>query len=345
MPSPGGCSCRELETLVPTARQLDVRRPTLGVTHLGHLPDPGPAAKPAPLIAQPPPRTRRGAAQEGEAMRNPLKFALIAALLLFVGATAVMYQKYQKSNTAFTALKAEDEDTRGRYAAAIGSIATIQDSLNAIVLGEDAARLTPTGYELERTLSQSQGDQVLAKIGVLRAGIERSKARIQELDQNLKKSGMQIQGLEQMMASLKRTVAKKEAMIAQLTQQVESLHTQVNGLTVSVEEKRQELGTVFVIMGSKKELVSAGAVVSTGGVLGIGKTLKPTGHVDESMCITVDTDQASTVDIPAKDALVVSAQPATSYALEPVGDHTLLRILDPKEFRKVRHVVIVTKTA
>ena len=88
----------------------------------------------------------------------------------------------------------------------------------------------------------------------------------------------------------------------QLTGQVESLHTQVNGLTVSVEEKQHELGTVYCLMGSKKDLTTAGAVVSTGGVLGIGKTLKPTGHVDESVCIAIDTDQESTVDIPASVA-------------------------------------------
>jgi hypothetical protein len=278
-------------------------------------------------------------------MRSSLKYALIAALVLFVGVSAVLFQKYQRSTTALAALKAEDEDTRGRYTEALGSIATIQDSLNAIVLGDEAAKLTPSGYELERNLSQSQGDRVLAKIGVLRAGIERSKERIAELDRNLKKRGMKIQGLEQMIGSLRRTVVRKEAMIANLTEQVESLHTQVNGLTVSVEEKRQELGTVFVLMGSKRELTNAGAVVSTGGVLGIGKTLKPTGNVDESLCIAVDTDQQSTVDIPAKKAQVVSAQPASSYALEPLGDHTLLRILDPKQFRKVRHLVIVTRTA
>lgn len=278
-------------------------------------------------------------------MRSPLKVVLIVALLLFVGATAVFFQKYQQTNQTLTAVQAEDEETRGRYAAAIGSIATIQDSLNAIVLGDEAARLTPSGYEVERNLSQSQGDQVLAKIGLLRAGIERSKARIQELDQNLKKSGMKISGLEKMMAGLRRTVAKKEAMIADLSKQVESLHTEVNGLTVSNEEKRKELGTVMVIMGTKKELTTAGAVFATGGVLGLGKTLKPTGRVDESMCVAVDTDQETTVDIPSKEVKVVSSQPVSSYTLEPVGDHTLLRILDPKEFRKVRHLVIVTKTA
>ena len=138
---------------------------------------------------------------------------------------------------------------------------------------------------------------------------------------------------------------EKEEMIAQLTVQVDSLHTQVDGLTASNEDKRRELGTVFCMMGSKKELTTAGAVVATGGVLGLGKTLKPTGAIDESRCLAIDTDQETTVDIPAPKAQVVSSQPLTSYALESLGDHTLLRILDPKEFRKVRHLVIVTKTA
>ena len=277
-------------------------------------------------------------------MRAP-RVVFVAVLLVAVGSAGVFFQKYHQSTTALAAEQAENEATRGHYAAAIGSIAAIQDSLNAIVLGDAAARLTPSGYEVERNLSASQGDLVLAKIGLLKAGVERSKARIEELDRNLKKSGLKIEGLERLMASLRRSVAKKEEMIAQLTTQVDSLHTQVDGLTASNEEKRQELGTVFCMMGSKKELTTAGAVVATGGVLGLGKTLKPTGDIDESRCLAIDTDQETTVDIPAKKALVVSAQPATSYALESLGDHTLLRILDPKEFRKVRHLVIVTKSA
>jgi hypothetical protein len=282
-------------------------------------------------------------------MRSSLKYALIGALLVFAGTSAVLYQKYQKTTTTLAAVQAAQEETRGQYAAAIGSIAAIQDSLNAIVPGVGAARMTPAGYEVERNLSASQGDLVLARIGLLKAGVERSKERIARLDKDLKKSGIKVHGLERMMASLKSTVAEKEGMIAQLTQQVESLNTQVSGLstqvsglTVTVEEKRQELGTVYVLMGSKKDLTTAGAVVATGGVLGMGKTLKPTGHVDESACVAIDTDQQRTVEIPAKKAQVLSAQAATSYALEPLGEHTLLRILDPKEFRKVRHLVIVT---
>ena len=62
-------------------------------------------------------------------MRSPLKFALIAGLLIFAGATVVLYQKNHQTNQTLAAVQAEDEETRGRYAEAIGSIAAIQDSL------------------------------------------------------------------------------------------------------------------------------------------------------------------------------------------------------------------------
>lgn len=278
-------------------------------------------------------------------MNSPAKFALAALLVLSIGASLVLYQKYHETTTALATERSQNEATRGQYADAIGSIASIQDSLNLIVLGDAAVRLTPNGYEAERNLTQPAADRVMERISVLRAGIERSKARIDELAAHLKKSGMKIQGLETMIASLKRTVAKKEMQIADLTGQVASLNTQVTGLTASVEEQKHELGTVYVRMGDKKDLTSSGVVVATGGVLGLGKTLKPTGLVDESLCTAINTDEQTTLDIPAKRALVLTAQPASSYALEPAGDHTVLRIIDPKEFRKVRHLVILTKTA
>ena len=47
--------------------------------------------------------------------------------------------------------------------------------------------------------------------------------------------------------------------------------------------------------------------------------------------------------IEAKKAVVLTAQPVSSYVLEPVGTNSVdLRITDPKEFRKVKQVVILT---
>jgi len=276
-------------------------------------------------------------------MRRTTAVALTLISLLLIGTTVVFYSKYRKSVANYAEMKAEDESTQLRYGHAIGEIATIQDSLNAIVLGEEALQTLPAHREVEAQLPGTLHDQVLTRIATLKGAIERTKDRITELDAKLRKSGIRIAGMEKMIAGLRKSVAEKEDRIAQLTTQVDTLQTQVTGLTVAVEDKQQELATIFYMVGSKKELVRSGVVASEGGVLGIGKTLKPSGHFDEAAFTRLDTDQESVIRIPAKKAQVLSAQPVTSYVLEPLGtDMVELRILDPKEFRKVKQVVILT---
>jgi uncharacterized coiled-coil protein SlyX len=276
-------------------------------------------------------------------MRKSLVFALALISVVLIGTTAVLYSKYQKSVASYAEMKEEDESTRLRYGHAIGEIATIQDSLNAIVLGEEALQTLPAHREVEAQLPGTLHDQVLTRIATLKGAIERTKDRITELDAKLRKNGIRIAGMEKMIAGLRKSVAEKEDRIAQLTTQVDTLQTQVTGLTVAVEDKQQELATIFYMVGSKKELVRSGVVASEGGVLGIGKTLKPSGHFDEAAFTRLDTDQETVIRIPAKKAQVLSAQPVTSYVLEPLGtDMVELRILDPKEFRKVKQVVILT---
>ena len=68
----------------------------------------------------------------------------------------------------------------------------------------------------------------------------------------------------------------------------------------------------------------------------------PSGKVDEAACTVVDTDAQSVIPIPSPHARVLTPQPPGSYTLEPVNGQLELRILDAREFRKVRHLVIVT---
>ena len=111
--------------------------------------------------------------------------------------------------------------------------------------------------------------------------------------------------------------------------------------SASLEESRRELGTVYYVVGTKKELSNAGIIESKGGILGIGKTVKPTGNFDDRQFTALDTDFASVIPVAAEEAQVVSAQPVDSYALADNGDGIELRILDPEAFRAVKHVIIV----
>ena len=279
-------------------------------------------------------------------MRRMSVVALALISLVLIGTTIFFYSKYKKSQADYTQLQTEDESTRMRYGNAIAEIATIQDSLNAIVLGDEPVEGAAARSQAEVEVPGTVHDQVLTRIATLRGAIERTKERITELDARLKKSGIKIEGMNKMIAGLRRSVTEKEEQIAMLTTQVDTLQTQVTGLTVAVEDKQTELATVFYAMGSKKELQRSGVVEAKGGVLGIGKTLRPTGHPDQSVFTPLDTDEQTVIQIPAEKVdkvKVLSAQPVSSYVLQPVGTNMVeLRIVYPKEFRKIRQVVILT---
>jgi uncharacterized coiled-coil protein SlyX len=204
----------------------------------------------------------------------------------------------------------------------------------------------------EQRLTPEQGHEAMDRIAMLKGSIERTKTRIAELETSLKKSGVKISGLQKMVAGLKRTVEEKETLVAELTTRVDSLQTQVTGLATTVQEnqdtirtQRQEIGTVYYVIGTKHDLTTNGVLVAKGGVLGMGKTLKPSGTFNETLFTPIDTNDQDVVYIPsAKKAQVLSAQPVTSYALTAAGDGLELRILNPREFRMVKHLVIMTTT-
>lgn len=284
-------------------------------------------------------------------MRRNIVVVLSLISVLLLGAAAVSYSKYQKSQEDFAKATADQETMRLRYDQAVNEIVTIQDSLNAIVLGEQAAQ-----GDIEFQSPPTLHDKVLNRIAELKAATERTKGRIEELDHRVKRSGVKIAGMERMIAGLRKSVADREERIALLGTQVDTLETKVAGLSVEVEGKQQvivqkeqeltqkqsELATIFYAVGTKKELTKSGVVEGKGGVLGVGKSLQLSGRFDESSFNVLNTDQENVIRIPAEKAQVLSAQPVTSYALQTVGkDMVELRILNPVEFRKIKHLVIL----
>jgi predicted RNase H-like nuclease (RuvC/YqgF family) len=289
-------------------------------------------------------------------MRRPVGFVLAAIAVLLLGATAVSYSKYRKSQADFEQATANQEAMRQRYDRAVTEIVTIQDSLNAIVLGDENVQASAGRSDVEVNEPGTLHDNVLSRITELKSAIERTKTRIEDLDHRLKRSGVKIAGMERMMAGLRKSVAEKETRIAQLNGQVDTLETRVAGLTADVETKQQELSvkqeelmarqrelaTIFYAMGTKKELTKSGVVLSKGGVLGLGKSLKLSGQYNESTFTPLNTDEEAVIRIPFEKAVVLSAQPVTSYSIQPVSKEMVeLRILNATEFRKVKHLVIV----
>src|SRR5262249_61530278 len=102
-------------------------------------------------------------------MRRPVQIAIGALMALLLVATGVFYSKYHKAATDYTNMKAQEESTRERYGQAIGEIAAIQDSLHAIVVG-DQGHLVSSDLEVERRLSETGGDAPPARIAGVSGG-------------------------------------------------------------------------------------------------------------------------------------------------------------------------------
>ncbi len=296
-------------------------------------------------------------------MRRHLWIPLLVLAVVLAGVAVKLDQNLDRSRTEFAALQADEAATRERYGQAIGEIAAIQDSLDAIVVGDDGTRRLEEQLDAERSLTRERSDETMDRIAVIRAGVERAKVRIEDLEARLKASDVKVAGLEKLVQNLRASVAEKEAVIAQLTTRVDELQTQVAGLTTKVQEgeqlieaqavtietqtaaiedRRRELGTVYYTIGTKKELKEAGLVVSKGGILGLGKTLQLSGQFDGTDFTPLDTDKETVIHIAADEVRLLSDQPVTSYALVPVGEEFELHILDPVAFRAVKHVVIMT---
>jgi peptidoglycan hydrolase CwlO-like protein len=283
-------------------------------------------------------------------MSRSALFALLAVIVLLIGATVVIFQRYRTTSADYA-------ESQAHYNEAINAIAEIQDSLYAITPRDSTVGMLAQGLQTEQKLTEPQTQQALERIAVINGSIQRTKGRIRELEANLAKSGVKIVGLQRMIGNLKQTVAEKEEQVSQLVVRVDSLQNRVTGLETDVqagqetirardqalEDKRRELATIFYIVGTRKELTTAGVVVAKGGFLGLGKTVQLSGRFDESLFTPLDTDQERLVHAPSAKVQVLSAQPTSSYELAVGTDRTELHIVDTKEFRKVKHLVIMTR--
>ena len=288
-------------------------------------------------------------------MRKAVLIVLGALVVVSVATSVMLYQRYQTATEHVTVAKASESDAQQRYGDALNAIAEIQDSLGTLGVGGPARPVLPGSPATERGLSMARGREALDRIALLKAGIRRTRERLSALETKVHRGGLRVAGLEHLIDNLKRTLGEKEQLVATLTSQVDSLHVQVGGLTTQVaqaqdtiqvqgqhlEDQRRELGTVYVTIGTKRALTRAGLVTAKGGVLGLGRTLVPASRGDEHLFTAIDTDAHTVIHIPGAKAHVITAQPASSYALLPAGREMELRILDPHEFRTVRHVVIV----
>jgi hypothetical protein len=290
-------------------------------------------------------------------MKKPVLIGLSIVVVLLLAGLVYLGMKYRQQGQRYVAVQQAEEGVRKQFDAALESIAEIQDSLSAIVPEEAHAMRLSQKAEMGGPITRTQKEQMLSTISDLKESIKNTKQRIRDLEKNLKSSQVKVTGLERIIANLKKSVEQREVLVQRLTARVDSLNVTVAGLKTDVakgqekiaeqqqviEDKRREIGTIYYIVGTKKDLKDKGIIATTGGVIGLGKSVQLSGAFEQGFFNSMDTDQVTDVSIRGKEPQVLSAQSKSSYEIQTWPDGARLHILNVEEFRKVKYLVVMVK--
>ena len=181
--------------------------------------------------------------------------------------------------------------------------------------------------------------------------------RLQDNEQKLRSTQTRLRDLGARNKDLTARIATYDSMVVEYTRVIETQRMQIADLTTQVDtlstgnmQLRNEVGilsarwsTVYMIAGTKKELMAKGIISEVGGsrVLGLGwrtgETLVParTLKADDFTALTKQEAAEITLPDPNKKYKLVSRQNVEYLEVKPDKDGKVrgtLRIVDPDEF-------------
>ncbi len=207
-----------------------------------------------------------------------------------------------------------------------------------------------------KELKGTQIQRINENISEINALMNENKAKIAALTKKLKGSNIKTAELEKMIASLNQQVGEKDKQLADLNAQLAVLNTTVTKLNTDVvsltaentqrqsviEDQTTKLHTAYYTTGTFKELESKKIVMKEGGFLGLGREKKLKQDFNSDSFSTIDITKTATIPIDAKDAVVLTNHPTSSYTIEHKGKEVSnLTITDPDKFWKASKYLVV----
>ncbi len=235
----------------------------------------------------------------------------------------------------------------------------IQESLDSIKTVEKQVTLSSAQHG---ELKSSQKQQILEDISLLNQLLQKNKEMTSTLQKKLSNANSKIGQLQGMVAELQKMVENlnsqiesKDADIAKLTQDVKRLNIDVSQLTDQVQQVTQdnqekaqtienqtvELNKAYYAMGTVKELTDNNILEKSGGVLGMGKTMRMRKDFNHDYFSEVDIRRFNVLPLMVKKAKVITVHPATSFHITGIKTADTLFIDNSAEFWKASKYLLI----
>lgn len=279
-----------------------------------------------------------------------IAYYLVAATIIVMatscnGGSASMKEQLDSLQTAYEQRNA-DYNELNEY---LGVIAT---GLDSIALQEGQLLKNDEGPTLNR-------EQIKKNLDSFQQTLQNQRERIAVMEKKLQTNQKYSAHLRSIIATMKQQLAQKDEEIANLRKLVDDKNVDIARLKENVQNLQQRnemqagliasqaetimskestLNTVYIKIGTKKELKNAGLL--EGGFL--KKTKVDFDKIDKSAFKAVDKREIGQIDLGnAKKAKVMTPQPEGSYRIDQAGKSTILSITDKEKFWGVYDFVII----
>ena len=266
----------------------------------------------------------------------------VALSLMVVGCTGNKGSSYDKLKTSYDSLLMQSDKNQADLNEAIGIINEVESNLSQIADAEHRVQADA----LKGELNQSQKQQIMDEISLLRQTLQENKQNLAQQQEKLKRSGINIAALNKKIDLLSSQIAEKDQMIQSLQADLESargmiarqdsLITEqtekgaVNEATIAIQNKKLQaqdaaLHQAYYCFGTLSELKEEN-IIKGGGLFSKAKVL-PEGFNQEYFK-QVDTRDLTTIALFAAKAHLRTQHPASSYHFEKDADGNQTLVID-----------------
>jgi len=282
--------------------------------------------------------------------------SIFLVVLMFAGCTdhkklADLQEKQAQLETEYRLLLEESEQKDKFVEEYTRTLNLVYDNLEHIRKREGLLNKMSENMETGQTASLKE--KLLYNISSIDEYLQDTRKQLNSLKEKMYASKLKSASLEENINQLNQVVEEKETYIAELRKNVEDLNARVAQVEGELEARNEviesqttRLNTGFYIIGSEKELKEKGILEEKGGILGIRKAKQLAASFNPQDFNTADITLLNRLDIDrsAKKLKIISPHNPESYDLIQKDDgHTVLEILDPDAFWKIRYLVIMTK--
>lgn len=280
----------------------------------------------------------------------------VALLLMVVGCTGNKGSSYDKLKTSYDSLLMQSDKNQADLNEAIGIINEVESNLSQIADAEHRVQADA----LKGELNQSQKQQIMDEISLLRQTLQENKQNLAQQQEKLKRSGINIAALNKKIDLLSSQIAEKDQMIQSLQADLESargmiarqdsLITEqtekgaVNEATIAIQNKKLQaqdaaLHQAYYCFGTLSELKEEN-IIKGGGLFSKAKVL-PEGF-NQDYFKQVDTRDLTTIALFAAKAHLRTQHPASSYHFEKDADGNQTLVIDnQQEFWSLSKYLVV----